>query len=182
MNRMPKLPGPLKSEQSATRGDIRELFREGSGLATTTLGCWILWFTAAFAYYGMILLSAVLIQVQERECSAGDPDVKAHISAGGAAATNAVCSCQPPTQETYVSMLVSTIGEFASIALNLLTLDRFGRKRSMALYLALQGITFMLLIPCGMPSGVMTVLIFIIRGLSSAFFNAVYSEYFLIIN
>ena len=174
MNKAPKLPYALKPEPAVTRGHIRDLFNSTT-MTLSTLACWLLWFTAAFSYYGMILLSAVLMEHEECNGEAESALVTGNDAGGSNAGT--VCSCAPPSNETYVSMLLSTFGEFASIWLNFVTLDRFGRKKSMAFYLGLQGVVFFLLIPCGLPNWLITTLTFIIRGVSASFFNAVYSKF-----
>lgn len=119
----------------------------------STLQLWMLWFSTAFAYYGMVLVSSQVLTVNS---------AKIH-----------VCKCAYLTHHDYVTMIVSTLGEYMCIPLNMILIDRIGRRWTGTTNLFFCGLFFSLL-QLDVSRGLLTFFMFAARGFSAATFSWVY--------
>ncbi|XP_052214568.1 putative transporter SVOPL isoform X12 [Dreissena polymorpha] len=140
---------PSQSKQ----GSPRDLFSRT--YCVTTLMVWILWFGTALSYYGMVLASAEILQIKNANQS-GEK-----------------CKCNLLKKDDYTSMIVSTLGEFIALPLNIFLIDLVGRRWTGAVNLFGCGLFFILL-QLPVPMTVLTGFIFLVRGFSAGMFNFVY--------
>ncbi|CAH8654387.1 unnamed protein product [Heterobilharzia americana] len=141
----------------------------------------IIWFSAAFCYYGVVLLSAEIFRF--RHSCFGDyirtPDYHGNWSHGDVPPLLEAppqldnSCCRELSHDDYIAMLVSSIGEFVSIPLMILMVDFVGRKITMATWNGLIAVLFMLLYIC-MPKLAMTALLFVLRALTAGLFSLSY--------
>ncbi|KAL5016323.1 hypothetical protein ScPMuIL_005912 [Solemya velum] len=146
--------GELRYTEAQFRGRPSDLF--SSQYRRTTFQVWLLWFGAAFSYYGMVLASAEILQVQNAEKDSGEG-----------------CKCNLLSWDNYVTMIISTVGEFIALPLNLLLIDFIGRRWTGAINLFGCGV-FFVLVQLPVSPSLLTFFIFMVRGFSSGVFNFVY--------
>ncbi|OWF42245.1 putative transporter SVOPL [Mizuhopecten yessoensis] len=122
----------------------------------TTLQLWVLWFVTAFSYYGMVLASAEILQVHNAKNEGGEN-----------------CSCNLLEYDDYITMIISTIGEFICLPVNMILFDIIGRRKTGAIDLTGCAVFFILL-QINMPQHLLTGIMLLVRGFSAANFNFVY--------
>lgn len=148
--------GTLTVSKSGTRGNFLDLM--SPEYRRTSLQMWLMWFVTAFSYYGMVLASAEILQIHNSGENSKDAES---------------CKCNLLKHDDYITMLVSTFGEFIALPLNLLLIDRIGRRYTGAVNSCGMAI-FFLLLQLKMPQSLLTVIMFMVRGLSQGLFNFVY--------
>ncbi|KAM9306266.1 synaptic vesicle 2-related protein [Pholidichthys leucotaenia] len=153
--------GKLINYSQLERGRIKDLF--SPHYRRTTLLLWFLWFSNAFCYYGIILLTTELFQ-------AGDA---CGVTQG--AKTEPVCSleCKYLTSDDYKDLLWTTLAEFPGLLVVLLLVDCIGRKKSMALCFFMFSLFILPLYAC-VGRIALTILIFIARAFISGGFQVVF--------
>ncbi|KAF5400878.1 synaptic vesicle 2 protein isoform X1 [Paragonimus heterotremus] len=162
MNRITPIEGRLVSSSTAAHrlGSIKELFSRR--YLCTTLMLPTIWFGAAFGYYGVVLLSAEIFRF--RHFCFGDweqsPDFHGNWSHGTTAQLDASC-CKELSNDDFLAMIISSVGEFVNIPLLVLVIDCFGRKITMGLWNGLTGFMFFLLYVC-MSKEAMTGVLFMV--------------------
>lgn len=124
----------------------------------TTLQMWLMWFVTAFSYYGMVLASAEILQVHNTKGDTKDVEN---------------CKCNLLNSDDYITMLLSTFGEFIALPLNLSLIDRIGRRYTGAVN-SFGMALFFILLQIHMPKSLLTVIMFMVRGFSQGLFNFVY--------
>ncbi|CAH8659319.1 unnamed protein product [Schistosoma haematobium] len=161
------------------RGSIKGMF--GKTYLVTTLMLPIVWFSAAFVYYGVVLLSAEIFRFKH-SCFGKPiltPDYHGNLSHFNVPPLLETSSqidnfcCKELSDDDYVAMLVSSIGEFVSIPLMIFMVDLAGRKITLATWNGLIAVLFMLLYLC-MPKSALTALLFVLRALSAGLFSCAY--------
>ncbi|KAK3606569.1 hypothetical protein CHS0354_041539 [Potamilus streckersoni] len=153
MNRSKLPPGDLTASDAEARGNPRDLF--SASYLRTSLQIFVLWFGTALSYYGMVLASAEILQLHNIEKTGGK------------------CKCNLLRQADYNSMIVSTLGEFIALPLNIFLIDVIGRRWTGAMNMFGCGLFFILL-QLPVSQEVLTLFIFMVRGFSSGMFNFVY--------
>ncbi|CAH8636177.1 unnamed protein product [Schistosoma guineensis] len=180
-NRVVPLRGTLVSSTVPIRdrGSIKGMF--GKTYLVTTLMLPIVWFSAAFVYYGVVLLSAEIFRFKH-SCFGKPiltPDYHGNLSHFNVPPLLETSSqidnfcCKELSDDDYVAMLVSSIGEFVSIPLMIFMVDLAGRKITLAAWNGLIAVLFMLLYLC-MPKSALTALLFVLRALSAGLFSCAY--------
>lgn len=154
MNKTEVPEGELVPEVAEDRGHPKLLFSRS--YRRTTLQCWVLWFGTALTYYGMVLASAEILQLHNKKMAGGQ-----------------MCTCNLLKHDDYISMIVSTIGEFISLPLNMFLIDRVGRRYTGCINF-LGCAIFFLLLQLDVSQAVLTLFIFLVRGFSTGIFNFVY--------
>ncbi|XP_035829523.1 putative transporter SVOPL [Aplysia californica] len=150
-----RLPdGQLVRSAEVERGKFSNLF--SPEYKRTTLQLWVLWFTMAFFYYGMVLASAEILRKYSPDGNKGQK-----------------CHCNFLTGKDYTTMLLSTMGEFICLPVNMVLIDWLGRRKNAAFNLFMAAI-LVLIIQLDMPRSVFTIVLFCIRGFSAAFGNLLY--------
>ncbi|CDS37184.1 synaptic vesicle 2 protein [Echinococcus multilocularis] len=160
---------PLATE--IEQGKLSHLWAPGYRLLSVMQP--ILWFGAAFCYYGIILISSTLFTVRGT-CY---KDLVSHPDYNGfgvnkTAVVDQSC-CIAFTDDDYLSMLASSLGEFTVIPLTIITNDLMGRRISLTLISTLSALLFVILYIC-MPKAAAIAILFVARALSSGMFSIVY--------
>lgn len=148
--------GRLVSSHIGRRGNFSDLL--SLEYRRTSLQMWFMWFVTAFSYYGMVLASAEILQVNNSDGEVKDADN---------------CKCNLLKADDYVTILLSTFGEFIALPLNLMLIDRIGRRYTGAVNSFGMAIFFIIL-QIKMPKSMLTVIMFMVRGFSQGLFNFVY--------
>ncbi|KAK3084315.1 hypothetical protein FSP39_011490, partial [Pinctada imbricata] len=146
--------GRLIASVAARRGDFRNLF--SPEYRRTTLQVWFMWFVSAFSYYGMVLASAEILQLHNER--SGETDT---------------CMCNQLKSDDYVAIIISTLGEFINLPINMSLIDRIGRRYTGAINCACCAIFFILL-QIHMPQQLLTAIMFMVRGFSQGMFSFAY--------
>ncbi|XP_065881174.1 organic cation/carnitine transporter 7-like isoform X2 [Euphorbia lathyris] len=105
-------------------------------LIQTTLLLWMAFFGNVFLYYGIILLTSQL-SISQNNCSSG-----------------LLHSVNLKDDSLYAYQLITSFGELPGLLLSAITVDRFGRKLSMAMMFILAGICLLPLV--SRQSGILT--------------------------
>ena len=145
-----------------SRGRLADLLSKD--LRRTTILLWIIWATASFSYYGVVLMSAELFEYNGEVCSALSRDLSLTCSA----------QCQPLKTSDYNQLLWTTLAEFPGILVSLLLIEKIGRKKTMALEFLLFTITICFLFNCSSSKAVVTAILFMARALGSGLFQTAY--------
>ncbi|EMP37157.1 Synaptic vesicle 2-related protein [Chelonia mydas] len=161
-NGAPMPLGKLIISRQEDRGKMRDLFTPQ--FRWTTLLLWLIWFSNAFSYYGLVLLTTELFQ-------AGD--VCSISSRRKAVKAKCSLACEYLTEEDYTDLLWTTLSEFPGVLVTLWIIDRIGRKKTMALSFFVFSFCSLLLFLC-VGRNVLTVLLFIARAFISGGFQAAY--------
>ncbi|XP_014349044.2 putative transporter SVOPL [Latimeria chalumnae] len=166
MNRSSLPEGSLNEPIVENRGRFFDLF--DSKFRRTTLQLWILWFGTAFAYYGLILASSELL---ERDLVCGAKE-EAHEKAA-AEDVQYPCRCQMFGTSDYNTLIISTLGEFALVPVNIASINLLGRRVSLGMTMTMTAVFYLLLMVCTPRYG-LSALLFILRALVAANFNTIY--------
>ncbi|XP_068191236.1 synaptic vesicle 2-related protein-like isoform X2 [Antennarius striatus] len=112
--------GKVITHKQKERGQIKDLL--SPQYRRTTLLLWFIWFSIAFNYYGLVLLTTELYQ-------SGDP-----CGATQGAKTEPSCNleCNYLTSDDYKDLLWTTLAEVPGVLVFLLIIDRVGRRKSIA--------------------------------------------------
>ncbi|XP_054612457.1 synaptic vesicle 2-related protein isoform X2 [Dunckerocampus dactyliophorus] len=142
-------------------GRLRDLFTPQ--YYKTTLLLWFLWFSYAFIYYGIILLTTEMFQ-------AGDS-----CGATQEAKVEPSCSleCKLLTSVDYKAFLWTTLAEFPGLIVILGAVDCLGRKKTMALSFFMFFLSILTLYAC-IGRVALTLFIFIARAFISGGFQVVF--------
>ncbi|KAM5255763.1 putative transporter SVOPL [Ctenodactylus gundi] len=135
----------------------------------TTLQIWVIWLGISFAYYGVILASAELL---ERDLVCG---ARPEGAVPGAAPEESLspCRCRLFAPADYRTMIISTLGEIALNPLNILGINFLGRRLSLSITMGCTAVFFLLLSICTSSAGLVGFL-FVLRALVAANFNTIY--------
>ncbi|XP_005078990.1 synaptic vesicle 2-related protein isoform X1 [Mesocricetus auratus] len=161
-NGAPMPLGKLIISRQEDRGKMRDLFTPH--FRWTTLLLWFIWFSNAFSYYGLVLLTTELFQAGDI-CSISSRKK----------AVEAKCSlaCEYLSKEDYMDLLWTTLSEFPGVLVTLWVIDRLGRKKTMALCFVIFSLCSLLLFIC-IGRNMLTLLLFIARAFISGGFQAAY--------
>eukprot|EP00075_Anas_platyrhynchos_P008034 XP_021129391.2 putative transporter SVOPL [Anas platyrhynchos] len=109
INRATMPEGVLQEPPKERRGRFKDLIHPK--YLRTTLQIWIIWLGIAFAYYGVILASAELL---ERDLSCGSTAPLGEEDPSPASEeSRSPCHCRPFGPSAYQTMIISTAGEIA---------------------------------------------------------------------
>ncbi|VDO03266.1 unnamed protein product [Rodentolepis nana] len=175
LNKCVPLEGELIHSTSATTevelGKLSHLWAPGYRMLSVMQP--FLWFGTAFSYYGIILISSTLFNVKGT-CY---KELVQHSDYNGFSLNKTVVvgqsCCAAINNDDYLSMLVSSLGEFAVIPLIIITNECLGRRTSMGLIAVLSALLFVILDVC-MPKAVAIGVLFAIRAFASGMFSIVY--------
>uniref|UniRef100_A0A5F8GK35 SVOP like n=1 Tax=Monodelphis domestica TaxID=13616 RepID=A0A5F8GK35_MONDO len=136
----------------------------------TTLQIWVIWLGISFAYYGVILASAELL---ERDLVCGSQTETEMVLSGDSEESRSPCHCHLFAPSDYKTMIISTLGEIALNPLNILGINFLGRRISLSITMGCTALFFLLLNICTSSTGLIGFL-FMLRALVSANFNTIY--------
>ncbi|XP_056147173.1 synaptic vesicle 2-related protein [Lampris incognitus] len=160
-NGAPMPLGKLIAARQEDRGKIQDLF--SSHFRWTTVLLWFIWFSNAFSYYGLVLLTTELFQ-EGGACG---------VSKGNKMEPRCSLECKYLNSDDYKDLLWTTLSEFPGLLVTLWAIDRLGRRKTMALCFFVFSLCIIPLYGCvGRTS--MTVLIFIARAFIAGGFQAAY--------
>ncbi|KAB1275982.1 putative transporter SVOPL [Camelus dromedarius] len=188
MNRSVMPEGRLVEPILEKRGRFADLL--DAKYLRTTLQIWVIWLGISFAYYGVILASAELL---ERDLVCGSrSESEAVETAGVSEESQSPCRCHMFAPSDYRTMIISTIGEIArkcvSVSggslfwnmhevwmnpLNILGINFLGRRLSLSITMGCTALFFLLLNICTSSAGLIGFL-FMLRALVAANFNTIY--------
>ncbi|XP_025939719.1 putative transporter SVOPL isoform X2 [Apteryx rowi] len=168
MNRATMPEGILREPANESRGRFKDLIHPK--YLRTTLQIWIIWLGIAFAYYGVILASAELL---ERDIVCGSPAPAGEEAGDVSEESRSPCHCRLFGPSAYQTMIISTVGEIALNPLNILGINFLGRRLSLCITMTCTALFFLLLNICTSSAG-MTGFLFMLRALVSANFNTIY--------
>ncbi|XP_069317769.1 putative transporter SVOPL [Eulemur rufifrons] len=166
MNRSAMPEGMLVEPILEKRGRFADLL--DAKYLRTTLQIWVIWLGISFAYYGIILASAELL---ERDLVCGSkPRV---VETAGDPESQSPCHCHMFTPSDYQTMIISTVGEIALNPLNMLGINFLGRRLSLSITMGCTALFFLLLNICTSSAGLIGFL-FMLRALVAANFITIY--------
>uniref|UniRef100_A0A8D0GGG7 SVOP like n=1 Tax=Sphenodon punctatus TaxID=8508 RepID=A0A8D0GGG7_SPHPU len=168
MNRSVMPEGKLVEPVHEERGRFKDLM--DPKYLRTTLQIWIIWLGISFAYYGVILASAELL---ERDLVCGSQMAAKVESDDNSEEIRSPCHCHFFSPSDYRIMIISTIGEIALNPLNILGINFLGRRLSLSITMGSTAIFFLLLNICINSVGLIGFL-FMLRALVAANFNTIY--------
>ncbi|XP_048642825.1 putative transporter SVOPL isoform X3 [Marmota marmota marmota] len=138
----------------------------------TTLQIWVIWLGISFAYYGVILASAELLE-RDLVCGSKSESQVVVVTGGDSQESHSPCHCHLFAPSDYRTMIISTIGEIALNPLNILGINFLGRRLSLAITMGCTALFFLLLNICTSSAGLIGFL-FMLRALVAANFNTIY--------
>ncbi|XP_015221729.1 synaptic vesicle 2-related protein isoform X1 [Lepisosteus oculatus] len=160
-NGAPMPLGKLIAARQESRGKIQDLF--SPQFRWTTVLLWFIWFSNAFSYYGLVLLTTELFQ-------AGDV---CGVSKGRRMEPRCSLECKYLSTDDYKDLLWTTLSEFPGLIVTLWVIDRIGRKKTMALCFFIFSICILPMFAC-VGRTALTVFIFIARAFIAGGFQAAY--------
>ncbi|XP_003220906.3 putative transporter SVOPL [Anolis carolinensis] len=169
MNRSVMPEGKLVEPVDQKRGRLKDLMNPK--YLRTTLQIWIIWLTISFAYYGVILASAELLE-KNLVCSTEGGTVKEE-TGDTFEGIRSPCFCHLFAPSDYQIMFISTVGEIALNPLNILGINFLGRRLSLAITLGCTAVFLLLLNICTSNVGLIGFL-FMLRAFVAANFNTIY--------
>ncbi|XP_072338043.1 synaptic vesicle 2-related protein isoform X2 [Scyliorhinus torazame] len=161
-NGAPMPLGKLIVARQEDRGHIRDLFTPQ--FRKTTILLWFIWFSNAFSYYGLVLLTTELFQ-------AGD--VCSMSTGGKKLEGRCTLECKYLNVTDYTDLLWTTLSEFPGILVTLWIIDRIGRRKTMAVSFLMFSLFALLLFIC-VGRLALTAFLFIARAFISGGFQAAY--------
>ncbi|XP_044908748.1 putative transporter SVOPL isoform X1 [Felis catus] len=167
MNRSVMPEGRLVEPILEKRGRFADLL--DAKYLRTTLQIWVIWLGISFAYYGVILASAELL---ERDLVCGSRS-EVVVTVGDTEGSQSPCHCHMFAPSDYQTMIISTIGEIALNPFNILGINFLGRRLSLSITMGCTALFFLLLNICTSSAGLIGFL-FMLRALVAANFNTIY--------
>ncbi|XP_062890378.1 synaptic vesicle 2-related protein isoform X2 [Mobula hypostoma] len=161
-NGAPMPLGKLIVARQEDRGRIRDLFTPEFRMTTILL--WFIWFSNAFSYYGLVLLTTELFQ---------EGDVCSMTAGGRKPEGRCSLDCKFLNATDYKDLLWTTLSEFPGVLVTLWIIDRIGRKKTMAVSFVIFSFFALLLFAC-VGRFALTVFLFIARAFISGGFQAAY--------
>ncbi|CAI6367334.1 unnamed protein product [Macrosiphum euphorbiae] len=139
-------------------------------LRVSSILLWFIWLVCAFCYYGIVLMSTGLFEssYNNRTCSAN--------LGSGIFKTVQSCTAESHylTTRDYIDLLWTTLAEFPGIFATIFVIDRFGRKITLVFQFTLFAITLFLLFQYAKNRVLLTIILFLARGIIAGVFQAVY--------
>lgn len=169
-NGKPMLLGRLVVDDAFSTSPHRGRFRDllVPSLRRTSLLLWFIWMACAFCYYGLVLMTTELFETSATLCSP-DANVRAH-------ANEDTCSadCKQLQTTDYMDLLWTTLAEFPGIFATIFIIERYGRKKTMAVQFVVYALCCCFFIVCTENRSVLTLILFVARGIIAGVFQAAY--------
>ncbi|XP_053711345.1 synaptic vesicle 2-related protein-like [Synchiropus splendidus] len=153
--------GHIVSFKLNQRGQILALFKPQ--YLRTTLLLWYIWFTIAFSYYGIILLTTEMFQSGD-SCGA---------TQGSKNDPSCMMECKYLTADDYKDLIWTTLGEFPGLIIVLVVVDCLGRKKSLTLCFFMFSLFTLSMLGCIGRTG-LTIFIFIARAFITGGYQVAY--------
>ncbi|XP_050305752.1 synaptic vesicle 2-related protein [Anthonomus grandis grandis] len=167
-NGKPMLLGRLVVDEASLnsphRGRLRDLLIPS--LRLTSLLLWFIWASCAFCYYGLVLMTTELFETTTIVCNDGSQPVQG--------LDTCAADCRQLQTADYVDLLWTTLAEFPGIFFTIFIIERFGRKKTMAVQFIAYAVCCGFLAVCPGKRSVLTVMLFFARGIIAGVFQAAY--------
>ncbi|XP_062505548.1 synaptic vesicle 2-related protein-like isoform X2 [Corticium candelabrum] len=172
-----------EKDEEVRQGNFLELF-SSQERATTTVLLWIVWLTAAFGYYGVVLLTTEILDIiKEQNADSVNSTLFANTS-GSYSSDVLQCTrvehnrtdgqCKRLEFDDYIQVLWTTLAEFPGLLFTVLIIERIGRKKTLAVQFSLAVVFFFLMFICPIHKIVLMTLIFGARSALTGAFQAAY--------
>ncbi|KYQ59877.1 Synaptic vesicle 2-related protein [Trachymyrmex zeteki] len=126
---------------------------------------WLVWMSTAFCYYGVVLMTTELFHTSSEQCSTWSTN-------------NNEGTCQLDCRlrrSDYIDLLWTTLAEFPGIFSTVFAIEKIGRRKTMACQLVMFAMVVCFLSrTCLLSRAVLTIAIFLARGLIAGVFQAAY--------
>ncbi|XP_056639219.1 synaptic vesicle 2-related protein [Diorhabda carinulata] len=167
-NGKPMLLGRLVVDDSFTsslhRGRFRDLLIPS--LRKTSLLLWFIWMACSFCYYGLVLMTTELFETSAILCTAQTEPIQM--------IDTCAAECKELQSTDYMDLLWTTLAEFPGIFITIAIIEKFGRKKTMAVQFVAYAVCCCFLILCTETRGVLTTMLFFARGIIAGVFQAAY--------
>lgn len=163
-NKKPMLLGRLIVDDSCddfiNRGSFSDLLNRD--LRHTTISLWFIWTSCSFIYYGIVLMTTELLEKSGHNICAIDN-------------SNPLITCSAQCAPLdYGNLLWTTLAEFPGIMITIALIEKVGRKRTLTFQFLLLTLCLCSLFHCTNNRTLLTIILFIIRGVASGVFQAAY--------
>lgn len=167
-NGKPMLLGRLVVDDAFNAPSHRGRFRDllVPVLRKTSLLLWFIWMACAFCYYGLVLMTTQLFEASNSLCSS-EPTNQLKFETCAA-------ECKQLQTTDYMDLLWTTLAEFPGIFITIFIIERFGRKRTMAVQFIIYAVCCSILMICTTRRSFLTVMLFFARGIIAGVFQAAY--------
>ncbi|XP_048523169.1 synaptic vesicle 2-related protein [Dendroctonus ponderosae] len=149
---------------SPHRGRFRDLLVPS--LRRTSLLLWFIWCSCAFCYYGLVLMTTELFESSAIACAEGLRPAQS--------LDTCAADCKPLQTTDYIDLLWTTLAEFPGIFITIFIIERYGRKKTMAVQFVTYAICCCFLVICPGKRTVLTLMLFLARGIIAGVFQAAY--------
>ncbi|XP_066918950.1 synaptic vesicle 2-related protein-like isoform X2 [Clytia hemisphaerica] len=150
----------MKQEINTRRGRPIDLFQPE--WIRTTLLLFVIWFTSAFTYYGIVLLTTEMFQTEIDGCNPYNKHEK-----------QALGGCHHLTNKDYTDFMLTTLAEFPGLLLAIFLIEYFGRKKTLAILFGSAAVSFCLLAICSGRT-MSVIFVFAVRGFVTGSFQVAY--------
>ncbi|XP_033227637.1 synaptic vesicle 2-related protein isoform X2 [Belonocnema kinseyi] len=135
-------------------------------MCKTTILLWIIWMASAFCYYGIVLITTELLNSSSEQCNSQILKSESDAKCQG--------NCKL-TRGDYIDILWTTLAEFPGIFSTIFLIEKLGKKLTMVIQLLLFALVVCLLSKaCILSRFVLTIGLFLTRGLIAGVFQAAY--------
>lgn len=132
----------------------------------TTILLWIVWMASAFCYYGIVLITTELLNTSSERCNIREKNSNEDCQAS--------TYCQLSGSD-YIDILWTTLAEFLGIFSTIFLIDKIGKKLTMVIQLLMFAVVvYFLSRACLLSRFILTVGLFLSRGLIAGVFQAAY--------
>ncbi|XP_062513736.1 synaptic vesicle 2-related protein-like isoform X2 [Corticium candelabrum] len=149
------------------RGSFSLLF-SSKKMGKSTILLWVIWFSMAFTYYGIVLLTTEMLAIIKERSN--DSSVVPCIEEAPVDNDN----CARLEQDDYLTLLWTTAAEAPGLIITALIIERIGRKKTMALELAGCAVMFLLMLICPIRTALLMLLVFLTRALITGGYQAAF--------
>lgn len=165
-NGKPMLLGRLVVDDANAASPHRGRFRDllVPYLRRTSLLLWFIWMSCAFCYYGLVLMTTELFENSENACMAKPTRNIETCSA----------ECRQLQTKDYMDILWTTLAEFPGIFATIFIIERYGRKKTMAVQFVVFAVCVCFLAVCTETRAFLTFMLFLARGIIAGVFQAAY--------
>ncbi|XP_072388287.1 synaptic vesicle 2-related protein isoform X1 [Diabrotica undecimpunctata] len=167
-NGKPMLLGRLVVDDSFTSSLHRGRFKDllVPSLRKTSLLLWFIWMACAFCYYGLVLMTTELFETSASLCSARTRPAQS--------VDTCAAECRELQTTDYMDLLWTTLAEFPGIFITIAIIERFGRKKTMAVQFVAYAVCCCFLVLCTETRAFLTTMLFFARGIIAGVFQAAY--------
>ncbi|CAH1111271.1 unnamed protein product [Psylliodes chrysocephalus] len=167
-NGKPMLLGRLVVDDSFTSSPHRGRFKDllVPSLRKTSLLLWFIWMACAFCYYGLVLMTTELFETAANLCSDNNMVVQT--------VDTCAAECRELQTTDYMDLLWTTLAEFPGIFITIAIIEKFGRKKTMAVQFVAYAFCCCFLVLCTEKRALLTTMLFFARGIIAGVFQAAY--------